>query len=244
MFDAARALLVSLLTGAPLGELAEQLVEPSAIDSLAAAFEPVPGAFTLGLQARAAQLGTADRAVAAETLAVVAPLADRLGLSPARAQLEDGSFAVLDPAAFTALSADLGPAPSIHQALDRLAAVLTGAGLQTELSGRVKSTWSVSRKMQRKGVPASQIHDRVGLRAIVADEAACYAALRAVHGAFAAIPEELDDYIAAPKPSGYRSLHTAVLVPDLGTVEVQIRTPQMHAQAESGAAAHWRYKLA
>lgn len=243
MVDAARALLVSLLTGAPLGALADELAEPSAIEGLAAAFEPVPGAFTLGVHARAAQLPHADPALAAETLALVAPLADRLGLSPARAALEDGSFAVLDPVAFAALSADLGPAPSIHQAVDRLAAVLSTAGVRADLSGRIKSTLGVARKMEHKGVAASQIHDRVGLRAIVADEAACYAALAAVHHAFVQVPGEFDDYIAHPKPSGYRSLHTAVVLPGLGTVEVQVRTKEMHAQAESGSAAHWRYKL-
>jgi (p)ppGpp synthase/HD superfamily hydrolase len=243
MVDAARALLLSLLTGAPLGALADELARPDRIDELAGAFVEVPGALVLGVEARQAHLAVAAPDVARETLAVVAPLVERMGLAPRRAALEDRSFAVLDPEGFGHLAAALGPAPDVAPLVDALRGALAAAGVQAELSGRVKSLYGVHAKMARKGVPADAIYDRIGLRAVVADVADAYAALAAVHATFRPIPGELDDYVASPKPSGYRALHTAVEMPGAGAVEVQIRTAAHHADAERGAAAHWRYKL-
>ena len=123
-----------------------------------------------------------------------------------------------------------------------LARALAEQGIDAEVSGRPKHIYSIWRKMQRKEVPFGELYDMRAVRVLVDDVAACYAALGVVHALWAPIPSEFDDYIARPKANDYRSLHTAVVGPDGKTLEVQIRTHDMHAQAELGVAAHWRYK--
>jgi GTP pyrophosphokinase len=244
VLDVARVLLLSLLTGSPLGRGADALASADRIDELASAFFDVPGALALGVSARQAQLAQAPPQLAHETLTVVAPLVERMGLGQARAALEDLSFARLDPAAHALLAATLGPPPSLAPLVASLGAVLSAAGIDGAVTGRVKSLYGVHAKMSRKGVSAGQVFDRVGLRVVVADVGEAYAAVAAIHAAFAPIPGEFDDYVATPKPSGYRALHTAVEVPGVGPVEVQVRSAAMHDEAERGVAAHWRYKLA
>ena len=124
----------------------------------------------------------------------------------------------------------------------KLQNILGQADIQAEITARPKHIYSIYRKMARKGVAFDQVHDVRGVRIIVSDIAACYSALGIIHNHWRPIPGEFDDYIAAPKDNFYRSLHTAVNYDDGKTLEIQIRTPEMHQNAEYGIAAHWRYK--
>ena len=116
------------------------------------------------------------------------------------------------------------------------------ANLKCNISGRPKHIYSIFKKMQRKGIPIDLVHDVRGIRIIVTTNADCYTTLGVIHSHWTPIPGEFDDFIAAPKDNFYRSLHTAVVYSDGKTLEVQIRTPEMHESAEYGIAAHWRYK--
>jgi GTP pyrophosphokinase len=144
----------------------------------------------------------------------------------------------------------VGTTPDADQArvaalVDGLAVRTAGLGLAAEVDGRVKSLWSLRKKMRRKGVQAGDVVDRLALRARVDTVPDCYALQSSLLAEYPAVAGELDDYIATPKPNGYRSLHLALVFPDAPEpVEVQIRTHDMHAAAEAGDAAHWRYKLA
>ncbi len=120
--------------------------------------------------------------------------------------------------------------------------LLGDAGIKAEISGRPKHIYSIYRKMMEKGKPFDLVRDVRGVRLIVPDVAACYAALGIIHTHWRPIPGEFDDYIAAPKDNFYQSLHTAVIYDDGQPVEVQIRTTEMDENAEFGIAAHWRYK--
>ena len=123
-----------------------------------------------------------------------------------------------------------------------LGKALKSQGVEAEVAGRPKHITSIWKKMQKKGVPIGELYDLRAVRVMVKDVPSCYAALGAVHALWTPIPSEFDDYIARPKRNDYRSLHTAVIGPEGKTLEVQIRTHEMHAQAELGVAAHWRYK--
>src|SRR5690606_7268328 len=124
----------------------------------------------------------------------------------------------------------------------RLRDALRDAGVDAEVAGRPKHIYSIWKKMQRKGLPFSELYDIRAVRVLVEDLGQCYAALGVVHGLWTPVAKEFDDYIAHPKGNNYRSLHTAVMGEEGKTVEVQIRTREMHAHAELGVAAHWRYK--
>jgi GTP pyrophosphokinase len=237
-------LLVSLLTGSTLGAPAmASLTDPERIDALATSLEVAPSLLARGLAERQRTLAERpDGALAAETLALVTPLADRLGLARERADLEDESFRQLDPEAWSLLVHELPPAPDVEVLVSDTEALLLTHGIAGVVTGRAKSLYSLHQKMSRKGVAAAAIMDRVGVRVRVADEADCYRVVDVLHSHHAAVPAEQDDYIASPKASGYRSLHTVVQA-EGGVAEFQVRTHEMHAEAESGPAAHWRYKL-
>jgi len=126
--------------------------------------------------------------------------------------------------------------------VDRLKEALGQSGIQAEITGRPKHIYSIYRKIQRKGVPFESLHDIRGVRIIVPDLPSCYVTLGVIHNQWSPLPGDFDDYIASPKDNFYQSLHTAVLYDDGKTLEVQIRTPEMHQSAELGIAAHWRYK--
>ena len=130
----------------------------------------------------------------------------------------------------------------IQQVMARLEAALVMAGIRAQVSGRAKHIYSIWLKMQRKSLSFEQIYDMRAVRIMVDTVADCYAALGVVHTLWKNIRQEFDDYIANPKENGYQSLHTAVIGPEGKTVEVQIRTLEMHENAELGVAAHWRYK--
>src|SRR5215467_8108533 len=190
----------------------------------------------------------ADRvAIARETLDIYAPLANRLGVWQLKWELEDLSFRHLEPELYKKIAGMLEARRSererfIEQAIAELADEVARAGVHAEVSGRPKHLYSIYAKMRAKSLDFSEIHDASGLRVLVDEVKDCYAMLGVVHNLWAPIPREFDDYISRPKANLYRSLHTAVIGPEGRTLEVQIRTHEMHRDAEVGVAAHWRYK--
>ena len=186
-------------------------------------------------------------ALAAESLHVFAPLANRLGIWQIKWELEDLSFRFLEPDAYRSVASLLDERrvereASIEAFRQHLADDLAAHGLRAEVQGRPKHLHSIWKKMQGKGLDFAQVLDVRAVRVIVTDVAACYKVLGRVHELFRAVAGELDDYIERPKPNGYQSLHTVVLDDDARAVEVQIRTGAMHEHAEHGVAAHWAYK--
>ncbi len=185
-----------------------------------------------------------QQAIARETLEVYAPLAHRLGMAAFKDELEDLAFRISDPGAWQeagAVQAQQGRASGqrMKEMSGRLQAALEGAGVPAQISARVKSRYSIARKLQAGG---GELHDIFGLRIITETEAGCYAALGLVHAAYAPRFDRFKDYIAVPKANLYRSLHTTVIGAGAIPVEVQIRTARMHEAAEHGIAAHWQYK--
>jgi RelA/SpoT family (p)ppGpp synthetase len=192
--------------------------------------------------------GESQRRIARETLDIYAPLADRLGIYRIKWELEDLAFKFLDPDTYEDISRALAQHQDEREAFiqrmsDTLRDELSKNGIQATIKSRPKHIYSIYRKMVRKGVKlVEQIYDRQGVRLIVPEIADCYAALGVVHNLWRPVRGEFDDYIANPKENEYRSLHTAVFLPDGQALEVQIRTPEMDRVAEIGIAAHWRYK--
>ncbi|MDR1075467.1 MAG: bifunctional (p)ppGpp synthetase/guanosine-3',5'-bis(diphosphate) 3'-pyrophosphohydrolase [Xanthomonadaceae bacterium] len=187
------------------------------------------------------------RALAQLTRDIHAPLANRLGIWQLKWELEDLAFQYLEPETYRYISRELdgsrGEREEYIEAVKRtLHESLEAHGVEGEISGRPKHIFSIWKKMQKKHRELDQLYDLRAIRVMVDDITTCYTVLGIVHELWAPISSEFDDYIARPKPNGYRSLHTAVLGPQGRTVEVQIRTCEMHAQAELGVAAHWRYK--
>lgn len=185
--------------------------------------------------------------VARETLDIYAPLANRLGVWQLKWEMEDLSFRYLEPELYREIAGKLdarhGERESlVAQAMRELAAELAGAGLEAEITGRPKHLYSIYNKMRAKHLDFSEIHDVSGVRVLVDEVRDCYTALGVVHNLWAPIPSEFDDYISRPKANLYRSLHTAVIGPQGQALEVQIRTREMHREADLGVAAHWRYK--
>lgn len=187
------------------------------------------------------------RALARLTRDIHAPLANRLGIWQLKWELEDLAFRYLEPDTYRQIAAQLddkraGRERYIESVKSTLRQALAEHGIVAEISGRPKHIYSIWRKMQRKQVSFDELYDLRAVRVTVEDVGACYAALGIVHALWTPVPSEFDDYIARPKANDYRSLHTAVVGPEGRTLEVQIRTHEMHAQAELGVAAHWRYK--
>lgn len=187
------------------------------------------------------------RQVGQEVFDVYAPLAHRLGIGHLKWELEDLSFRYIYPDAYRKIARLLDGKrlerdEFITSVKGELSQVLERAGIEFEIAGRAKHIYSIWRKMQRKGIGFSQVYDIRAVRILVPEIKDCYATLGLVHGQWRNIPNEFDDYIANPKENGYRSLHTAVIGPHGKILEVQIRTSQMHEEAELGVCAHWRYK--
>ena len=187
------------------------------------------------------------RALAQLTRDLHAPLANRLGIWQLKWELEDLAFRHLEPDTWRRLARELDESRAareryIEAVKKQLGKALAAQGIGAEISGRPKHIYSIWRKMQKKQLPLDRLYDLRAVRVMVEDVAACYAALGVVHALWAPVPGEFDDYIARPKPNGYASLHTAVVGPEGRTLEVQVRTGEMHEQAELGVAAHWRYK--
>ncbi len=185
--------------------------------------------------------------IAIETREIYAPLASRLGIWQLKWELEDLAFRFLEPDTYKNIAQGLQERRSereqfIETVIAELNDALLANGIEAEISGRPKHIYSIWRKMQRKQLQLEQIFDMRAVRIFVGDVRECYAALGVVHNLWPYLPGEFDDYIANPKENDYRSLHTAVIGPGGRTLEVQIRTHEMHRHAELGVAAHWRYK--
>jgi GTP pyrophosphokinase len=184
---------------------------------------------------------------ARETLDIYAPLANRLGAWQLKWELEDLSFRFLEPELYKRIAQMLDEKRLereryIANAMDALRHELGALQIKAELTGRPKHIYSIWNKMRTKQLDFSELYDVRALRVIVPEVKDCYAALGVVHNLWQPIPKEFDDYISRPKGNLYQSLHTAVVGPGGKTVEVQIRTAEMHRQAEYGVAAHWQYK--
>ncbi|WP_233423920.1 RelA/SpoT family protein [Lysobacter capsici] len=189
------------------------------------------------------------RELAALTRDIHAPLANRLGIWQLKWELEDLAFRYLEPQTYQKIARLLDEKRGdreryIEQVKRTLREAMSAQGLKAEVAGRPKHIYSIWKKMQRKDAPISELYDLRAVRVMVDDVGACYAALGVVHATWTPVPSEFDDYIARPKRNDYRSLHTAVIGPEGKTLEVQIRTHEMHRQAELGVAAHWKYKEA
>lgn len=186
--------------------------------------------------------------IARETMDIYAPLANRLGIGHLKWPLEDLSFRYLEPNEYHTISKALKSRRSdreqyVQQIISILKTAMQDAGINpSEVSGRAKHIYSIYRKMQRKNVAVEKIYDAIAFRILVPSIEDCYAAISIVHGLWEHIPEEFDDYIVKPKSNGYRSIHTAVVGPENKFIEIQIRTYDMHQDAELGVAAHWLYK--
>jgi GTP pyrophosphokinase len=188
-----------------------------------------------------------QKRVAREIFDVYAPLAHRLGIGHIKWELEDLSFRYLEPDAYKHVANLLDEKrlqrdSYIVQVTQTLREKLCQADIQAEVSGRSKHIYSIWRKMQRKHLGFHELYDIRAVRILVTQVRDCYAALGIVHSLWKHIPKEFDDYIATPKENGYRSLHTAVIGPEGKALEVQIRTDNMHEEAELGVCAHWVYK--
>ncbi|APZ43180.1 GTP diphosphokinase [Acidihalobacter ferrooxydans] len=187
------------------------------------------------------------RCIARETLDIYAPLANRLGIGQLKWALEDLSFRVLEPQEYKRLAKSLEERRVerehyVQSFVQQLRDALAREGIAADVSGRPKHIYSIMKKMRRKHLAIDQLYDLRAVRVLVDKVSTCYAVLGVVHSIWTHIPKEFDDYIANPKGNGYQSLHTAVVGPGGKAVEVQIRTHEMHAFAEQGVAAHWRYK--
>ena len=185
--------------------------------------------------------------VAHQTLKVLTPLANRLGLWQLKWELEDLAFRFESADTYRRLARELEEKRRereafVADAIRQVREMLAQAGIAAEVSGRPKHIYSIWNKMRVKERSLDEIRDLRGLRVIVDDVRDCYAALGLIHERWTAVPEEFDDYIARPKPNGYQSLHTVVIADDGKYLEVQIRTREMHQFAEYGVASHWRYK--
>lgn len=176
-----------------------------------------------------------------------APLANRLGIRQLKWELEDLAFRYLQPQTYRRVAKLVDERRGDRDAwiVSTQAALinaLDNAGIAAQISGRPKHIYSIWKKLERKNDDFGQLHDIRAFRVMVRDVPSCYAALGVVHALWPYLPHEFDDYIANPKGNHYQSLHTAVTGPGGLTLEVQIRTPDMHEHAELGVAAHWRYK--
>lgn len=187
------------------------------------------------------------RDMARASLDVYAPLASRLGIRHFKWELEDLALRELEPETYKVLAKQLQARRAdrerfIEKIVAQLSQKLADAGIAAKVSGRPKHIYSIWRKMRDKQLSFDQVYDLRAVRILVDEVGDCYSALGVVHGLWLHVPKEFDDYITKPKPNRYQSLHTAVIGPSGHTLEVQIRTHEMHAHAEFGVAAHWRYK--
>ena len=190
---------------------------------------------------------TTRQQVAAETQLIIAPLANRLGIAQLKWELEDLAFRYLQPETYKDIAQQLADKRKeresyIQQIIASLNALLRDEGLFAQVSGRPKHIYSIWKKMSKKHVTMDELYDLRAVRIYVDSVADCYRALSLVHSQWNFIREEFDDYITSPKENGYQSIHTVIIGPQGKTVEIQIRTHEMHQHAEQGIAAHWKYK--
>ncbi len=185
--------------------------------------------------------------LAREVFDIYAPLAHRLGIGHLKWELEDIAFRYLEPDAYSRIAGLLDEKRTARQEyIDRVIATLQDKlkiiNIEAQLEGRAKHIYSIWRKMRSKSIDFSEVYDVRAVRILVPEESDCYRVLGVVHNLWRNIPHEFDDYIAVPKENGYRSLHTAVFGPEGQVLEIQIRTHDMHEEAEFGVCSHWQYK--
>jgi GTP pyrophosphokinase len=190
---------------------------------------------------------TLRQKTAREVADLFAPLANRLGVWQVKWELEDLSLRVLEPAEYRRIAALLDERQAdrlryIENVIATLKKELAAANIKADITGRPKHIYSIWNKMRRKQAEIDALYDIRAVRILVDDVKDCYTVLGLVHNLWTPLPREFDDYIAKPKANNYRSLHTAVIGPENKSVEVQIRTWEMHQHSEYGVAAHWRYK--
>lgn len=186
--------------------------------------------------------------IALETIEIYVPLAERIGIHKIKEELEDLSFSVLNEEARESIATRLnylrseGGEAVVNRIVAELQKKISEAGVTADIYGREKTKYSIWKKMQRKNISFEQLSDIMAFRIIVPGVAECYHALGVIHGVYPTVPGRFKDYISLPKPNGYRSLHTTVIGPENHRIEIQIRTADMHEEAELGVAAHWSYK--
>ncbi|MBQ6503683.1 MAG: bifunctional (p)ppGpp synthetase/guanosine-3',5'-bis(diphosphate) 3'-pyrophosphohydrolase [Flexilinea sp.] len=188
-----------------------------------------------------------QKRIAQETLDIYAPIANVLGIWRIKWELEDLAFRYIHPNEYAQIAENLAATHTlrereINEIIERLKDIMDGVHIECEITGRPKHLYSIYGKMLNRNKPFELLRDLRGVRVIVNTVADCYAALGQIHTHWRPIPNEFDDYIANPKDNFYQSLHTAVMYDDNKPLEVQIRTFEMHQNAEYGVAAHWRYK--
>lgn len=187
------------------------------------------------------------RRIAQETLEIYAPLAERIGIHKIKEELEDLSFSHLNPEARDSIANRLAFLRSedtgmVKKIISELQGLMDEAKIEAEVTGREKTKFSIWKKMQRKNVTFEQLSDIMAFRIVVNDVGECYHALGIIHSRYPTVPGRFKDFISTPKPNGYRSIHTTVLGPQNQRIEIQIRTEEMHYEADLGVAAHWGYK--
>ena len=187
------------------------------------------------------------RRIAIETMEIYAPLAERIGMHSLQDELEHLAFEQIDPEAMASISARLAFLQENNPELEakvgtELYNLLKENGVKARIDSRMKSPYSIWRKMERMNVSFEELWDVIAFRLIVENDDDCYKALGIVHRAWPMIPGRFKDYVSVPKRNFYRSIHTTVLGPDNRRVEIQVRTERMHREAEYGVAAHWEYK--
>jgi GTP diphosphokinase / guanosine-3',5'-bis(diphosphate) 3'-diphosphatase len=188
------------------------------------------------------------QAVAQETRDIYAPIANRLGMSKVKNELEELSFRYLEPQAYEALRSKVDARRRateglIEQLRTNIVSKLNEAAVPfLEIDGRIKRLWSINQKLKKQRIELDQVYDFIALRIITNSVKDCYAALGIIHQTWSPVPGRIKDFIAMPRPNGYQSLHTSVISEHGMPFEVQIRTLEMHRMAEEGVAAHWKYK--
>jgi GTP pyrophosphokinase len=189
----------------------------------------------------------ARRIAAKECANIYAPLANRLGIGQLKWEMEDYSFRYQQPDTYKQIAKQLSERRIVREQYIRdfvadLRSEMTISSINADVSGRPKHIYSIWRKMQKKNLAFDELFDVRAVRIIADKLQDCYAALGVVHTKYRHLPSEFDDYVANPKPNGYQSIHTVILGPEGKTIEIQIRTKQMHEESELGVAAHWKYK--
>src|SRR5436190_9490333 len=186
--------------------------------------------------------------IAQETRDIYAPIADRLGMSKVKNELEELSFRYLEPQAYEALRISVDAKRRATEGLiEQLKTTIAGKLAEAqvpvvEIDGRIKRLWSIHQKLGRQKIELEQVYDFIALRIVTEGVKDCYGALGIIHQTWSPVPGRIKDFIAMPRPNGYQSLHTSVISHEGMPFEVQIRTVEMHRRAEEGIAAHWKYK--
>jgi GTP pyrophosphokinase len=185
--------------------------------------------------------------IASETREIYAPIANRLGIGRLKAELEDLAFRYLEPEPYEAITKELQSRRKIsdrfiQEIRNRLSAALEEQKIAAEITGRIKTVYSLYKKTQVQRINVDQVYDYIAFRIVTGSVKDCYGALGIVHSIWRPVPGRIKDYIAMPKPNMYQSLHTSVMTDKGHPFEIQLRTREMHRVAEEGIAAHWQYK--